>query len=50
LNILTLPVVIFYSSFSIVGFRPVELRRRFVEYDEVPEAVLAFMEAAANKH
>ena len=27
-----------------------ELRRRFVEYDEVPEAVLAFMEAAAKKH
>jgi hypothetical protein len=27
-----------------------ELRRRFVEYDEVPEAVLAFMEAATNKH
>jgi hypothetical protein len=27
-----------------------ELRRRFVEYDEVPEAVLAFTEAAANKH
>jgi hypothetical protein len=28
-----------------------ELRRRFVEYDEVPEGALAFMEAAANnKH
>jgi hypothetical protein len=26
-----------------------ELRRRFVEYDDVPEAVLAFMEAV-NKH
>jgi hypothetical protein len=27
-----------------------ELRRRYVEYDEVPKEVLAFMEAAANKH
>jgi hypothetical protein len=27
-----------------------ELRRRYVEYDEVPETVLAFMEAATNRH
>jgi hypothetical protein len=27
-----------------------ELRRRYVEYDDVPETVLAFMEAATNRH
>jgi hypothetical protein len=27
-----------------------ELRRRFAEYDEVPEALLAFTEAATNRH
>lgn len=27
-----------------------ELRRRFAEYDEVPELILAFMEAAINRH
>jgi hypothetical protein len=27
-----------------------ELRRRYAEYDEVPETVLAFMEAATNRH
>ena len=27
-----------------------ELRRRYVEYDEVPETVLAFIEAATNRH
>jgi hypothetical protein len=27
-----------------------ELRRRYVEYDDVPETVLAFMEATTNRH
>jgi hypothetical protein len=27
-----------------------ELRRRFVEYDEVPESVLKFLEKAINRH
>ena len=27
-----------------------ELRRRYVEYDDVPETVLAFMEAATNRN
>jgi hypothetical protein len=27
-----------------------ELRRRYAEYDEVPESVLTFMEAAINRH
>ena len=27
-----------------------ELRRRYVEYDDVPETVLALMEAATNRH
>jgi hypothetical protein len=26
-----------------------ELRRRYIEFDEVPESVLAFMEAATNR-
>ena len=27
-----------------------ELRRRYVEYDDVPETVLAFMKATTNRH
>jgi len=27
-----------------------ELRRRYVEHDEVPESLLTFMEAASNRH